>query len=164
MFGYFACKLGAEKAIAESGLPWTTLRASQFHDLIFKTVAQMARMPVIPVPRTRFQPIEAAEVADRLVELALGEPCGLVADMAGPQIQELSDLVRTYLRAYGKHRLLVPARMPGKAARAVREGANLNPNRTVGRRTWQQYLDERARAAGGSAAPTSRLNETNAST
>src|SRR5204863_3438529 len=33
MFGYFASKLAAERAVADSGVPWTTLRATQFHDL-----------------------------------------------------------------------------------------------------------------------------------
>ena len=73
MFGYFASKLAAEQIVADSGLPWTTLRATQFHDLILMTVQQMARLPVIPVPAGfRFQPIDAGEVATRLVELALG--------------------------------------------------------------------------------------------
>lgn len=143
LFGYFASKFAAESVIAESGLPWTTLRASQFHDLIFKTAKQMARIPVIPVPRTRVQPIDAAEIADRMTELALGEPCGLVPDMAGPQIHTMTDLVSSYLTTFRKHRLLVPARMPGSAARAFREGANLNPERAVGHRTWQQYLDDK---------------------
>ena len=34
MFGYFASKLASEQAVADSGLPWTTLRATQFHDLV----------------------------------------------------------------------------------------------------------------------------------
>src|SRR5215470_12416838 len=33
MFGYFAAKRAAEQVIADAGLPWTTLRATQFHDL-----------------------------------------------------------------------------------------------------------------------------------
>src|SRR5258706_4722336 len=36
--GYFARKLASEKTVAESGIPWTTLRAAQFHDLTLKTV------------------------------------------------------------------------------------------------------------------------------
>jgi uncharacterized protein YbjT (DUF2867 family) len=50
MFGYFASKRGAERIVADSGLPWTTLRATQFHDLTLTTVRQMAKLPVIPVP------------------------------------------------------------------------------------------------------------------
>jgi len=87
MFGYFASKRAAEKVIAESGLPWTTLRATQFHDAMLAVVRQLAKLPVIPVSAGfRFQPVDAAEVAARLVELALGKPSGLVPDLAGPRI------------------------------------------------------------------------------
>ncbi len=79
MFGYFGSKLAAERAVADSGLPWTTLRATQFHDLFLMAARQMARLPVIPVPAVfQFQPIDSGEVAARLVELALGTPAGLV--------------------------------------------------------------------------------------
>jgi uncharacterized protein YbjT (DUF2867 family) len=144
MFGYFGSKLAAERAVADSGLPWTTLRAAQFHDLCLKTAQQMARLPVIPVPAGfRFQPVDAGEVAARLVELALGTPAGLVPDMAGPRVYRMADLLRGYLQARRKHRLMVPVRLPGKAARAVRAGANLAPERAVGHRTWEDFLAER---------------------
>jgi uncharacterized protein YbjT (DUF2867 family) len=144
MFGYFASKLGAERVVAESGVPWTTLRATQFYDLSFRTASQMARLPVIPVPSgVRFQPVDAAEVAERLAQLALGTPAGLVPDMAGPRVYEMRELVRSYLRALGKHRSILPVRLPGKAARAFRDGANLAPDRAVGRRTWEEFLAER---------------------
>ena len=75
MFGYFAGKRAAEKVVADSGLPWTTLRATQFHDLMLTVAQQIAKLPVVPVPAGfRFQPIDADEVAARLVELTLGEP------------------------------------------------------------------------------------------
>jgi uncharacterized protein YbjT (DUF2867 family) len=146
MFGYFGAKLAAERAVAESGLPWTTLRATQFHDLLYTTVSQMARLPLIPVPAGfRFQPVDADEVAVRLVELALGAPAGLVPDLAGPRVYDMADALRGYLRARGKHRAIVPLRLPGKAARAFREGANLAPDRAVGQRTWEEFLAERVR-------------------
>jgi uncharacterized protein YbjT (DUF2867 family) len=144
MFGYFAAKLAAERAIAGSGLPWTTLRATQFHDLTFLTVRQLARPPVAPVPAGwRFQPVDTGEVADRLAELALGRPAGLVPDLGGPRTYELADLVRGYLRARGKHHPILPIPLPGKAARAFRAGANLTPGRAVGRRTWEEFLATR---------------------
>jgi hypothetical protein len=77
MFGYFASMLAAERVVADSGLPWTTLRATQFHEKILMTATQMAKLPVIPAPAGfRFQPVDAGEVADQLVELALGTPPG----------------------------------------------------------------------------------------
>ncbi len=161
MFGYFASKLGAERLVAESGLPWTTLRATQFHDLLLKTFRQMARMPVIPVPSGfRMQPVASEEVADRVVELALGEPAGLVPDVAGPEVHTMADLLRPYLRAAGKHRLLVPVRVPGRAAAAHRAGANLAPERAVGRGTWAEFLADRL---GSSAEPLIQLDRTEVS-
>ncbi len=150
MFGYFASKLAAERAVALSGLPWTTLRATQFHDLIFTTVRQMGKLPVVPVPVGRFQPVDAGEVADRLVELALGAPAGLVPDVAGPRVYEMRDLMHSYLSAYGKRRPLVSVRLPGKAARAYRAGANLSLERAVGGRTWEEFLAERVASPGDS--------------
>jgi uncharacterized protein YbjT (DUF2867 family) len=144
MFGYFATKLAAERAVAESGLPWTTLRATQFHDLFLTLARQMTRMPVLPIPGGfRFQPIDADEVAARLVELALGAPAGRVPDLGGPRVYGMAELLRGYLGARRKHRLIVPVPMPGKAARAIRAGANLCPERAVGHRTWEDFLAER---------------------
>src|SRR2546426_4980090 len=132
MFGYFRSKLAAEQVVAGSGLPWTTLRAAQFHDLILIVAEQMAKLPVIPVPAGfRFQPIDAGDVAARLVELALGRPAGLVPDMGGPRVYGVADLLHGYLQAAGRRRPIVPVRLPGRAARAVRAGANLAPEQAV---------------------------------
>lgn len=87
MFGYFESKLAAERIVADSGLPFTTLRATQFHDLILTVAQQIAKLPVAPIPAGfQVQPIDADEVAARLVELTLGEPAGRVPDMGGPRV------------------------------------------------------------------------------
>jgi uncharacterized protein YbjT (DUF2867 family) len=145
MFGYFASKLDAERIVIDSGLPWSMVRAAQFHELLLETAQQMTKLPVVPVPSGfRFQPIAADDVAARLVDLALGAPAGLVPDVAGPQMYTAAELIRSYLTSRGKHRLIVPVRLPGGAARAYRAGANLAPDRAVGRRTWEEFLDARA--------------------
>src|SRR5918997_1240502 len=78
MFGYFASKRAAERIVEDSGLPWTILRATQFHDLILTVARTLAKLPVVPLPAGfRVQPVDADEVAARLVQLALGEPAGL---------------------------------------------------------------------------------------
>jgi uncharacterized protein YbjT (DUF2867 family) len=145
--GYFRSKLGAERAVADSGLPWTTLRAAQFHDLVLTLAQKMAKLPVIPIPGgLRFQPVDAREVAARLVELTLGKPAGLVRDLTGPKVYEMADLIRGYLRARGKRRLMMPVRIPGEAGRAYRAGKNLSfEGAAVGKRTWEDFLTERLR-------------------
>jgi uncharacterized protein YbjT (DUF2867 family) len=146
-FGYFAFKLAAERIVADSGVPWTTLRASQFYESLLKVAQGMAKMPVIPVPPAQFQPVDAGEVAAKLSELALAAPAGLVPGMAGPRTYWMADLLRSYLKAAGKRRLLLPMRVPGKAARAVREGATLAPDRAVGEMTWEGFLAAHVGAA-----------------
>jgi uncharacterized protein YbjT (DUF2867 family) len=144
MFGYFAAKLAAERVVADSGLPWTTLRATQFHDVIMTVARLLAKLPVIPAPAGfQFQPIDAGEVAARLAELTLGTPAGLVSDMGGPRVYRFADLLRGYLRAIHRHRPIVPVPLPGKAAHAFRAGANLAPEQAVGHRTWEDFLAER---------------------
>jgi uncharacterized protein YbjT (DUF2867 family) len=141
MFGYVASKLAAERVVADSGLPWTTLRATQFHQLMLTVARQAAKLPVVPLPAgIRIQPVDADEVAARLAELALGTPAGLVPDIAGPKVYGAAELLRGYLRATHRRRPIVPVWLPGRAARAFRAGANLAPDRGVGRRTWEDFL------------------------
>ena len=145
---WFRSKLAAERAVADSGLPWTTLRAAQFHDLVLTVVQKMARLPVVPIPGgLRFQPVDASEVADRLVELTLAQPAGLVPDLAGPNVHGMADLVGTYLRVRGRRRMTMPVRMPGKAGRAYRAGENLSrEGAALGTRSWTDFLAGRSEA------------------
>jgi uncharacterized protein YbjT (DUF2867 family) len=142
-FGYFASKRAAERVVEDCGIPYTTLRATQFHELALRTLTALAKLPVVPVPsHTRFQPVAAAEVADRLVELSLGAPAGLVDDLAGPRVHGMDEMLREYLATTGRRRLLVPVRVPGRAARAIRSGANLAPDQANGRQSWEEFLAE----------------------
>ncbi|MFF0381564.1 SDR family oxidoreductase [Streptomyces sp. NPDC004286] len=137
-------KLAAEQAITESGLPWTTLRAAQFHELTLKMVQSMAKLPVFPVPGgLRLQPVDSRDVAARLTDLTLGTPAGLVPDLAGPQVYGLGELGRSYLQAHGRRRPMLPVRIPGKAGRAYRAGDNLTlTGADTGKRTWEEFLGE----------------------
>jgi uncharacterized protein YbjT (DUF2867 family) len=88
----------------------------------------------------RAQPVDSGEVAARLVELALGKPAGLVPDIAGPRVYGMDELLLSYLHAIHRNRALIPVPLPGNAARAVRNGAILAPDRAVGQRTWEEFL------------------------
>ena len=150
-FGYYAEKRAAEEIVAGSGLPWTTLRATQFHELTLTVARQLAKLPVIPVPAgVSFQPVDAGEVAARLAELARGRPAGLADDFAGPRVYGMAELIRGYLRAAGRRRPIVPIRFAGGAYRALRAGAHLAPGHATGRRTWEDFLAEHVRPQAGS--------------
>jgi uncharacterized protein YbjT (DUF2867 family) len=137
--GYYRAKLDVERLVADSGLPVTILRATQFHDLLVWVFAAQRRLPVLLVPaRTSFQPVDAGEVADRLVELALGQPAGRVDDLGGPEVRAVDDLARAYLRFAGRRRRVQPLWIPGRPGRALRSGALLTPEHATGRITFEQ--------------------------
>jgi uncharacterized protein YbjT (DUF2867 family) len=137
--GYFREKAGAEQAVRESGVPWTILRAAQFNSLTLTVARKLAGLPVVPVPGgLRFQPVDERDVADRIVELALGDPAGAVPDLAGPTVYDVRQLVDSL---QGKRRPKLPIRLPGKVGRAYRNGDNLTlTGATIGKRTWEDYL------------------------
>ncbi|CAM3391305.1 SDR family oxidoreductase [Kibdelosporangium persicum] len=140
-------QLDAEQAIRDSGVPWTILRAAQFHDLVLKMVTAMAKLPVVPAPGMRLQPVDARDVAARLVELTLGQPAGLVPELAGPREYEMRELITGYLGAAGKRRPKLPVRIPGKAGKAYRAGDNLTLDGPRGTRTWEDFLAERVQGS-----------------
>lgn len=146
---YPRTKFAVERIVAESGVPWTVLRAAQFHGLMLTVARAMAKLPVIPVPTgMRAEPVDARDVAERLVELVQGEPAGMAPDIAGPAAYGLDEVIRDYLRAGGKRRVLLKVRVPGKVGRAYRQGRNLaRPGATRGTRTWPDYLAEQAGGA-----------------
>lgn len=141
---YFRAKFAAERAIAESGIPWTTLRAAQFHDFVPKLVDTMLKSPVLPVlGGVRLQPVHVREVAARLAELTIGAPAGRVPDLVGPEVIGMRELIRDYLALLGKRRALLTVRVPGKAGRVYRAGGNLViDGADVGELTWADYLAE----------------------
>ncbi|UWM49034.1 hypothetical protein N0X72_08350 [Streptomyces carpaticus] len=141
-------KHGTEAAVAASGIPWTTLRAAQFHDLVLMVLRKMAKLPAVPAPKqVRLEPVDARDVAARLAELALGSPAGLVPDLPGPTVYAAPDLVRSYLGATATRRPVLPLPLPPRAGRVYREGGNLaSEGVTRGARSWEDFLRERVSA------------------
>lgn len=147
--GWLRSKLAAERTVAQSGVPWTILRAAQFQGLVSDLMRTMAKSPVIPAPGgLRFEPVDARDIAARLAELTLGPPAGRVSDLAGPTVYRFEDLARSYLTAVGKRRPFLPVRIPGKAGKAYRAGDNLAfDDADRGTRTWEEHLHEQRRVA-----------------
>lgn len=137
--GYFRRKAASERILAASGVPWTVLRAAQFHSFARSMAGGMARLPIVPVMRdVRLEPVAVADVAQRLAELALQPPQGRVADLAGPEVRTLEDLIDTLPVRRHPH---LRFGLPGALGRAYRSGANLAaPGTDRGTGTWAEYL------------------------
>lgn len=148
--GYYRRKYAVERLIQQSGIDWTLLRTTQFHDLILTLLEGLAKPPVMCVPKAvRDQPLEVTEAAARLAELAAGDPAGRVADMGGPRIHTFAELADAYLRASGKRRRVVQVPLPGRAYRGLRHGGHLAPEQAVGQVTFEEFLTGRFAAEPG---------------
>lgn len=128
---YYKTKLAVERLIENSGVAWTTLRTTQFHDLLAR-IWSVQRLPVVFYPSLRFQPVDTETVAARLIELAEEPPAGHVPDLGGPKVQRAGDLARAYLRSTGSRRPAVPLWLPGKTFAAYRRGEHLTPKHVQG--------------------------------
>ena len=142
-FAYYRAKLEAERLIGESGVSHSILRATQFHDFIARIMRAAGRPPLALIPkRFVFQPIDTGEVGVALAELVESRAPGLQPDIGGPAVHTAEYLARSFMEAIGRERPILNLPVPGKAARAFKEGLHTNERRAVGRVTWEDYLEE----------------------
>jgi uncharacterized protein YbjT (DUF2867 family) len=139
---YYWEKLDAERLVERSPVPWTILRSTQFHEFALSTVRALDRLPFLAlIPKGwLLQPIDTGEIADRLVELSLGLPAGRVSEICGPEVRTLASLTQAYLSAKGSKKGIVELPLPGKTARAFREGAQVAATFARGDITWEEFL------------------------
>ncbi|MGH8875235.1 MAG: SDR family oxidoreductase, partial [Acidimicrobiia bacterium] len=138
---YYASKVAVEELLAGSGMPWTILRATQFHHLVWYVLSRLARLPVLPVPsQVRFQVIDPGLVADRLAAAVEAGPRGRLPDLGGPHAYQAKDLASSYLAATRRWKPVLPLPIPGIVGAALRAGGNLTPNRAEGSPTWNDFV------------------------
>lgn len=140
-YPYYRIKLDTERVVESFPVPYTILRATQFHDLVLMAVRFLNRLPVMPIPKGFLgQPVDAGEVAGRMVEIALSRPAGRVPDIGGPEVRTMADAARAYLEITGRRRRIFEVPFPGKTAREFREGALVCPDRAYGKIRWEGFL------------------------
>jgi len=141
---YYKGKLACEKLVEESGLPWSNLRAVQFHTLIDRMLGSAVRLPVAFLPKNfNFQPIDPGEVAERMVEYATQGPAGCLPDLGGPEVRTMGDLATAWLKARRKRAAILPLPLFGKVAGGFRNGYNCTPGHAEGKVTWAEWLERR---------------------
>lgn len=139
--GYYAGKLAQEKLVSTADVPWTILRATQFHDFAEQLLQRSSVGPLALIPRMATQPVAAREVAEALVEAAEKGPQGRIADLGGPERHQLASLVRAYARKQGEKKLILEFTAPGRLWRAMRNGDLLpGAGSAVGRQTFSEWL------------------------
>lgn len=148
-YGYYQAKREAERIIESGALPYTVLRATQFHDLVYGLLQSWddgsERLNVSA--GMRFQSVARDEVAARLVELANAAPAGYAPPMRGPETLTIEEMARDYLTARARGGIVEAVPPQGAQYSVFRSGVNLLPSdatATRGRETWAEFLRRKA--------------------
>ncbi|CAN7222570.1 NAD(P)H-binding protein [Microbacterium maritypicum] len=143
-YDYYAGKIAQEKIVEASRVPWTILRATQFHEFAEQVFARAKLGPVHIAPNARTQPVAASEVGARLAALAAADPQGRVRDFAGPREEQLSDMVRAFARRTGFRGWIPRLNVPGPQMAGMRAGHALpGPDADLGRQSFAEWLAAR---------------------
>jgi len=121
--GYYRAKVNQERAVERGPVPWTIVRATQFHELVNGWFTAASRFRMLPAAGMPLQLVAAAEVAPVLADAAERDPSGGRISVGGPEVSSVRDLARTWLSATGRPAVLVPVPLPGSTGRALRAGA-----------------------------------------
>lgn len=120
--GYFQVKAEQERVVEQGPVPWSLIRATQFHEYVATMLDTGARWRILPVPRASLQTIASAEVAPVVADVAVGVPLQRRIDVAGPEVADARELARTWRSVTRQRALLLPVPQPGKLGRALRHG------------------------------------------
>lgn len=135
---YYRAKWQAEQLI-ESARHWTIQRATQLHP----TLDRMLSHRLFPVtPHLAFQPVDAGELAERIIGHVEAGPAGRAEDFGGPQVLTVRDLAAARRAAANHRTMLIPAPAIGPL-RALDAGRHLCPGHATGQITFEQFLASR---------------------
>jgi uncharacterized protein YbjT (DUF2867 family) len=139
-FAYYKQKYAAEQVVAQSGVPYTIYRATQFFPFIKLILSMFLRFHIVP-RGWRFQPISVEEAAQGLVEIVEKGPVNGIVNKTGPKVYTINELIDIWEDVDGKRRRYVSLPIPGGASRGFRKGLHTIPEQQDGKVTWREYLE-----------------------
>lgn len=143
---YYKVKVAQEDAVAAGPVPWTIVRATQFHELVAGVFTATARARFLPAPKNVImQPMAAVEAARAVADAAEAAPRHGRIEAAGPERTDLRTLAATWRTTTACRAALLPAPVPGRMGRALRAGhlASARPD-AQGGTAFAEWLGERA--------------------
>jgi nucleoside-diphosphate-sugar epimerase len=137
---YARVKLAGEDLVRKSTLSWSLVRATPFYYLLERMLAGLAWLPVWPLPRSVFNPVDTSDVADYLVKCAFDGQRGVRAEIGGPDDLSCVEFGCLYQKAHDIHRAILPLRLSDKVARGMGFVVSKGVRGTI---SWADWLDRR---------------------
>ncbi|MFY1621300.1 SDR family oxidoreductase, partial [Micromonospora sp. WMMD736] len=105
--GYLRAKVAQEKTIVESGLPYTVVRATQFHEFAAMITGSLIVDDDVRVPDALIQPIAVADVAVEVARVAASTPINGIVNVGGPEKMSFAEMARAVLAHQGAAKTVV---------------------------------------------------------
>lgn len=139
---YYRAKAEAEQIVAASGMPYSVLRATQFHAFVDQLLSAAARVPlVLPLPTDfQVQSVAAEDVAARLIRALEEGPGKRLPDVGGPETMTVGEAAAVWKRTRSIQKPILPLPLFGKIAAGFRAGHNTVREGTHGSVRWEEWL------------------------
>jgi uncharacterized protein YbjT (DUF2867 family) len=105
--GYMRAKVAQEQLVADGGVPYTIIRATQFFEFLGGIADSNTTDGTVRLPSAHLQPIAVSDLAVAVADVAEAPPTDGVVEVAGPEAVGLDELARRVLSATGDPRPVV---------------------------------------------------------
>jgi uncharacterized protein YbjT (DUF2867 family) len=142
-YTYYQNKLKAEQLIIGSGIPYTILRITQFHDFVNNRILNAGERETefLTIPEgLKFQSIDITDVCENIKELINSESSNSILDIGGPEILTIQNIVEAYQDIIKPNKKIKMTSDLNDFQKLFTTGINLSPERKLGRITWRDYL------------------------
>ncbi len=141
-FPYHRFKVQQEALVARSGLGWSIVRATQFHQLIDFLFRSTSRWGLLPKAGIPLQPVDPRDVAPVVSSAVENGSSGQRLQIVGPQTLGLAELAEMWRLRNRSLALPLPIPLFGDFGRALKSGELTNTAAPKGLITFSDWLDE----------------------
>jgi uncharacterized protein YbjT (DUF2867 family) len=105
--GYLRAKVAQEQLVADGGVPYTIVRATQFFEFLGAIADSATSNGTVRLSSAHLQPMAASDLAVIVADTVEATPADAVVEVAGPEAIGLDELVRRVLSATSDPRPVV---------------------------------------------------------
>ncbi len=140
---YYRAKLEAEQLLQQSGVPYTILRATQFHPFLDAIMGLLLKWPVGLVPKKfKVQPISIESVVQELINIGEMEPQHKVLNIGGPEVLDFGEVAKLWQEYHDTSKPVINIPIIGKLMKTVANGGLLCEETAPDSITWEAYLQQ----------------------
>ena len=143
-FKYYKLKYEAEEIVKNSGIPYSIVRATQFHEFVDNLLLSRTYFNTYIIPGSiKFQTVDTDDFANHLIGLISRGPQGRTDDFGGPEVMTLKEMAELKIRSNNESNKVLSLPLPGNLYKALLNGKNTNLKQKNGKKTFQQYLSDK---------------------